>query len=502
MCCSATSSIQPRGRIYLIKDMLENDRPATAEVVKHIDRCLSCLSCMTTCPSGVHYMHLVDHARAHIETTYRASLARPPAARGARRVCCRDRNLFRWPMLAALARPSRWRRCSARSAATDLAAMLRLVPARLPRGTSPGRRVYRRQGRAGPASRCCAAASPRAGARHQRGGDSRAEPRTASRSYWRKARDAAARSSITWAASTRRLTAARTNVDAWMREIDGEGLDAIVTTRPAAAPPSRTMASCCATIGLRAKRARAVAKLGRDISQFMSQLEVECGGTRPARLIVAYHGACSLQHGQKITREPKELLSKSGFVVKDVPEGHLCCGSAGTYNMLQPELAGRLARSQDREYREGRSRRDRRRQYRLHHADRGGHRNSGRPSGRADRLGDRRAGAGSGGKAKRDDPVVLMLACPSFFITALPTKRIRNRFMAAPTREKSRSFVMHLDTALPTPTSELFPPAKPSRKRKWCVGSVIVRISQLAHYRKRPSTTHTRHRAKSPAVCH
>ena len=61
----------PRGRIYLIKDMLENDRPATADVVTHIDRCLSCLSCMTTCPSGVHYMHLVDHARAHIEDTYR-----------------------------------------------------------------------------------------------------------------------------------------------------------------------------------------------------------------------------------------------------------------------------------------------------------------------------------------------------------------------------------------------------------------------------------------------
>src|SRR5712691_12453812 len=60
----------PRGRIYLIKDMLENDRPATADVVKHIDRCLSCLACMTTCPSGVHYMHLVDHARAHIEATY------------------------------------------------------------------------------------------------------------------------------------------------------------------------------------------------------------------------------------------------------------------------------------------------------------------------------------------------------------------------------------------------------------------------------------------------
>ena len=74
MCSTATSSIRPRGRIYLIKDMLEQDRPATAEVTRHIDRCLSCLACMTTCPSGVHYMHLVDHARAHIEQTYRRPL--------------------------------------------------------------------------------------------------------------------------------------------------------------------------------------------------------------------------------------------------------------------------------------------------------------------------------------------------------------------------------------------------------------------------------------------
>jgi glycolate oxidase iron-sulfur subunit len=82
----------PRGRIYLIKDMLENDRPASAQVVKHIDRCLSCLSCMTTCPSGVHYMHLVDHARRHIEETF----ARPLSDRLLRR-------LLAWVL------PSPWR---------------------------------------------------------------------------------------------------------------------------------------------------------------------------------------------------------------------------------------------------------------------------------------------------------------------------------------------------------------------------------------------------------
>src|SRR5215469_5930830 len=95
----------PRGRIYLIKDMLEHDRPATAEVVTHIDRCLSCLSCMTTCPSGVNYMHLVDHARVHIERTYK----RPLLDRLRRDVLARimpDPLAFRWALiLAVIARP-------------------------------------------------------------------------------------------------------------------------------------------------------------------------------------------------------------------------------------------------------------------------------------------------------------------------------------------------------------------------------------------------------------
>src|SRR6201987_3831821 len=95
----------PRGRIYLIKDMLEQDRPATADVVKHIDRCLSCLACMTTCPSGVHYMHLVDHARAHIENTYRRSLV-DRMLRAFIATVLPSPTLFRWSLLGALfARP-------------------------------------------------------------------------------------------------------------------------------------------------------------------------------------------------------------------------------------------------------------------------------------------------------------------------------------------------------------------------------------------------------------
>jgi glycolate oxidase iron-sulfur subunit len=90
-----------------------------------------------------------------------------------------------------------------------------------------------------------------------------------------------------------------------------------------------------------AAKAARISALARDISEFVVTLPLRTVPDAQS-LTVAYHSACSLQHGQKITREPKELLAKAGFVVKDVPEGHLCCGSAGTYNLLQPAIAGRL----------------------------------------------------------------------------------------------------------------------------------------------------------------
>src|ERR1700730_6446480 len=139
----------PRGRIYLIKDMLEYDRPASAEVVKHIDRCLSCLACMTTCPSGVHYMHLVDHARARIEATY----ARPLMDRWLRAMLARvlpdDVLLLRALRLARLAKP--FAGLFEAFGLKPLAALLRLAPARLPRGSATrgaaaGRRVVAAQG--------------------------------------------------------------------------------------------------------------------------------------------------------------------------------------------------------------------------------------------------------------------------------------------------------------------------------------------------------------------
>ena len=133
---------------------------------------------------------------------------------------------------------------------------------------------------------------------------------------------------------------ARNNIDAWTREIEAGGLDAILTTVSGCGTTLKDYGFMLRTDQAYAAKAAAVSGLARDVSEYLATLRLQ--GQAPAGLTVAYHAACSLQHGQKVTREPKELLSKCGFIVKDVPEGHLCCGSAGTYNILQPALAAKL----------------------------------------------------------------------------------------------------------------------------------------------------------------
>jgi glycolate oxidase iron-sulfur subunit len=137
------------------------------------------------------------------------------------------------------------------------------------------------------------------------------------------------------------LAFARRNVAAWTREMEGEGLDAILVTASGCGTTMKDYGFMLRTDSDWAARAAAVSERVRDISEFLATLDLAPRKSAPA-LTVAYHGACSLQHGQRIHSLPKEVLSKAGFVVKDVPEAHLCCGSAGTYNMLQPEIAERL----------------------------------------------------------------------------------------------------------------------------------------------------------------
>jgi glycolate oxidase iron-sulfur subunit len=333
----------PRGRIYLIKDMLEYDRPASPEVVKHVDRCLSCLGCMTTCPSGVHYMHLVDHARARIEATY----ARPLIDRWLRAGLARvlpDNVMLLWALrLARLAKP--FAGLFTALGLKPLAALLRLAPARLPGSAASGPRVVAaqgaRKGRVALLSGCVApvimpAIEAAAIAVLTRHGIEVV-----------LARGQGCCGSLVHhlGRAPEALAAARANIDAWMAEIAGAGLDAILVTASGCGTTVKDYGFMLRGDSAYAAKAARVAALAQDISEYLAGLELSPTGDSASLiegLTIAYHSACSLQHGQKIARQPKELLCKMGFVVKDVPEGHLCCGSAGTYNILQPDTARRL----------------------------------------------------------------------------------------------------------------------------------------------------------------
>jgi glycolate oxidase iron-sulfur subunit len=353
----------PRGRIYLIKDMLENGKPATQEIVKHIDRCLSCLSCMTTCPSGVHYMHLVDHARAYIEKTYvrdlrdrfvRALLVHVLPYRGRfqfaiigasllRRLSAfhaAAHRLLRLPPLADPHTPPR--ELTRTDVFRRLRAMIALAPQRLPARSdkvNPQAIVANgaRRGRVALLTGCAQAvlapsineAAIRLLARH---GVDVVLPKgegCCGALVHHMGRDDEA------------LAFARRNIDVWMREVENGGLDAILITASGCGTTIKDYGFMLRDDPAYAEKAARVSALAKDITEYVDALDVKAPA-QPAGLTVAYHSACSMQHGQRIADVPKRLLRMAGFKVKDVPEGHICCGSAGTYNILQPGLAAAL----------------------------------------------------------------------------------------------------------------------------------------------------------------
>jgi glycolate oxidase iron-sulfur subunit len=324
----------PRGRIYLIKDMLEAGRPADEKTVKHIDRCLSCLACMTTCPSGVHYMHLVDHARAYIEETYR----RPPTERA-----------LRWALAKVLPYPRRFRaallaarlgRPFAGVMPRQLRAMLEMAPRALPptsRADSP--QAFQAEG----SRRKRVALLTGCAQRVLDPGINAATIRLLTRHGCEVvvAEGAGCCGALTHhmgRTAESHATAART-IRAWMREVRGEGIDAVVVNASGCGTTVKDYGHMFRGEAL-AEDAATVAGLARDVTELMAELGL--GPAQAPRLRVAYHAACSLQHGQQIRAEPKALLKAAGFEVVEPRDAHLCCGSAGTYNLLQPEISQEL----------------------------------------------------------------------------------------------------------------------------------------------------------------
>ena len=324
----------PRGRIYLIKDMLENERVPDEKTVKHIDRCLSCLACMTTCPSGVHYMHLIDHARAYIEENY----DRPLSERALRWVLARILpypTRFRVALLGAkIARPFARFLPDPR-----LRAMIAMAPKQVPpvsKNDDP---------------QTFAVAEPKMRVALMTG--------CAQRALNTDINDATIRLLTRHGAEvvipdgqgccgalthhmgkeTESHATAAKNIKAWVKQMDAGGLDAIVINTSGCGTTVKDYGHMFRNDPLAADAAR-VSAIAMDVSEVLMKLDLPKGDAKGTK--VAYHAACSLQHGQQIKTYPKDLLKNAGFTVLEPKDSHLCCGSAGTYNLMQPEISGQL----------------------------------------------------------------------------------------------------------------------------------------------------------------
>ena len=325
----------PRGRIYLIKDMLENERVPDQKTVKHIDRCLSCLACMSTCPSGVHYMHLVDHARDYIEQKYKRPMS--------------DR-LLRWVLSRILPYPMRFRiallgakigRPFARFMPdARLRAMLEMAPKIIPpvsRNDDPqtfAPKVARKK-RVALMTGCAQKAL------NTDINDATIRLLTRLGCEVVVAEGAGCCGALThhMGKTAESHGAAAKNIRAWAAEMDGDGLDAIVINTSGCGTTVKDYGHMFRNDPLAADAAR-VAGIAKDVSEVLMDLDLPTGADQ--QLTIAYHGACSLQHGQQIKTFPKDLLKRAGFKVVEPSDPHLCCGSAGTYNLMQPEISQQL----------------------------------------------------------------------------------------------------------------------------------------------------------------
>jgi glycolate oxidase iron-sulfur subunit len=331
----------PRGRIYLIKDMLEGGKPATTEVVTHLDRCLGCLSCMTTCPSGVDYLHLADIARGHIAKTYTRSKLDTANRRLIAETVPKPARFQAALIAARLGRPLAG--MVRRAGFKTVAAMLELAPRRWPRRSKVrfpgvakaeygrGRRVILMEG--------CAQKPLRPEINEaavrllNRGGVDVVVPPGGG--------GCCGALQFHMGDHGPAQDLARRNIAVWDRTIDEGPVDAIVVTASGCGTTVKDYGHMLQHDGRFSERGARIGAMTRDISEYLAGVDLGAP-TRWSSLRIAYHSACSLQHGQRVTVEPVELLKRAGYAVVSIPEGHICCGSAGTYNMLQPELSAQL----------------------------------------------------------------------------------------------------------------------------------------------------------------
>ena len=331
----------PRGRIYLIKDMLEKNKPANEKIVKHIDRCLSCYSCMTTCPSGVNYMHLIDHGRSHIEKTYK----RPFFDR-------LIRNFLSWSlsksinfrivsMLTLIAKPFDF------FFPRKIREMIKLMPISFPKKTLATMEVYSPNNNKKPVARVALLTgcvqkviSPQIN-------------ESTIRLLNRHGIEVIVPKSIDCCGSLNHHLGKeqeskenfKNNILIWYDEYLNNGLDAIIANTSGCGTTLKDYGFIFRNDKEFKKKAKKISELSKDITEYLEdnvKLNFISMKKSDKKYKIAYHSACSMQHGQKVHEQPINLIKKTGNEVIEIPEGHICCGSAGTYNLLQSDIASDL----------------------------------------------------------------------------------------------------------------------------------------------------------------
>lgn len=346
--CTATCSTyvllgderdSPRGRIYLIKDMLEGNRDASNEVRHHVDRCLSCLSCMTTCPGGVDYMHLVDLARAHIEETAPRSL-KDRITRGLLKKTLPYPGRFRLALLAGrLGKP--FRSLFKAIGLKEMAAMVELAPGgAMSRGQHNAAATYEATGHQKRRVVMLAGCAQQVLRPEINDATVRLLNRIGVEVVIAKGAGCCGALVHHMGEENAARKQAAANIQAW-ESVAREGpVDGVIINASGCGTVVKDYGHMFHNDPDMAPRAGQISEHTFDITEFlMDNIELLPPPKRWTSLDVAYHSACSMQHGQGVTAPPRELLRKAGFNVLEFGEGHICCGSAGVYNVLQPEIA-------------------------------------------------------------------------------------------------------------------------------------------------------------------
>ena len=333
----------PRGRIYLIKDMLENNKPANEKIVKHIDRCLSCYSCMTTCPSGVNYMHLIDHGRSHIEKTYKRPFSDRVIRYFLSRTLSKSINFRVIAILTQFIKPFRF------LFPKKVREMIDLMPRKFPKKTLKKMQIYPAQKKK-PVARVALLTgcvqkviSPQI---------NEATIRLLNRHDIEvvvpKGIDCCGSLNHHLGKSDLAHQSFKKNISIWYDEYLKHGLDAIISNTSGCGTTLKDYGFILRSDDDYKKKAKKISELTKDIAEYLDEnvkLNFIDKSEKEKKYKIAYHSACSMQHGQKIHKEPINLINKTGNEVLEIFDGHICCGSAGTYNLLQSDIAKKLLKN-------------------------------------------------------------------------------------------------------------------------------------------------------------